>query len=129
MEKKIVNKEYNKVKARVREAIRKSFAYSDMYKQFKQSCIVLPNESVQAKFPRAKTFYRCNRCNCVKPWASGSKANFNVDHITPIGKGVFNSLEDTQLFFSKVYNYPNLQLLCIDCHKYKTSLEKSQKLI
>lgn len=124
--KEVSKRDYNALKTKVRNAIRISFARSKMYKEFMHSFRIpidfIP-DSVKSEFPRTKFFYQCPSCKKISPWQVGKESVFNIDHIIPVGRGSFNSLEDTVSYFHKVYDYGNLQLLCIDCHKDKTKEE------
>lgn len=120
------NKDYNRCKNSIREAIRKSFSRSDIYKNFLKSKRVEWKEKVVSdKFKvslRKRVSYRCNLCKDLF-----SAKQINVDHIEPIGRGVLGSIEDTHLYYTLVYcSEDNLQILCKDkCHKEKTKRENA----
>ena len=99
----------------VRSAIRKSFSRSSIYKDFIDSKKI---EWYAGK--RRRVSYVCNSCKL-----KFSKNMVQVDHIIPIGKGVYQSIHDAHYFYSLVYcPDTNLQILCKDCHKKKTADER-----
>ncbi|MBI4145998.1 HNH endonuclease [Candidatus Woesearchaeota archaeon] len=55
--------------------------------------------------------YRCSICEARKP-----KSKLDVDHIIPVRKGI------------DPYDKNNLRLLCKECHKAKTALDREAKL-
>lgn len=111
-------KQYNKVKSAVRSAIRKEFTRSDHYKEFLKL-----NRVEWYKGKRLRVSYKCADCSELH-----SGGNINVDHIIPIGSGVYNGLGDAERFYTLVFcSYDNLQVLCKDCHKVKTKLENKSK--
>ena len=87
---------------------------SDYYKGFIKSRRI---EWKQGK--RKRVSYRCDICSKLYPLP-----NMQVDHIVPIGKGVYNDIEDAKRFYSFVYcSWDNLQHACKQCHKEKTKRE------
>ncbi len=110
----ISKKDYNLCKNAVRSAIRKSFSRSEHYKGFLKLHRI---ETHVGK--RFRVFYKCNECEGLCP-----QNQINVDHINPIGKGVYNGIEDAKSFYELVYcPYSNLQILCKECHSLKTKRE------
>ena len=69
---------------------------------------------------RQKFEYQCNNC---KLWFPDKK--INVDHIVPAGS--LNCAQDLPGFVEVLFcEVCNLQVLCTDCHDYKTKLEKQK---
>ena len=69
---------------------------------------------------RQKFEYQCNNC---KHWFPEKK--INVDHRIPAGS--LNCSEDLPRFVDMLFcEIGNLQVLCTDCHDYKTQLEKQK---
>lgn len=115
----ISKKDYNLCKSSIRAAIRKSFSRSEHYKNF------LKSKRVEWREPngRKRVSYLCENCLILHPIGK-----INVDHKVSIGRGVFEAIEDTKLFYDLVYcDYSNLQILCRDrCHKEKTKKENKE---
>ena len=111
------SKEYMMSKNAVRAAIRKSFTRSDYYKDF------VDLHRIEWKDGnRKRVSYPCNICSEKYPLPQ-----MNVDHIYPIGKGVYNDLRDAEEFHKLVFcPYDNLQMICKDCHKVKSAAERKQ---
>lgn len=104
----------NICKNAVRSAIRQSFSRSEHYKEFLQGKRI---EWLEGR--RKRVSYKCNSCGELF-----KKTEINVDHIIPIGKETYRSLEDAKYFFDLVYcSHENLQVLCKACHKDKTRQE------
>jgi len=100
----------------VRSAIRKTFSRSAIYKDFLESKKI---EWYAGK--RRRVSYMCNHCK-----AKYSKKDIQVDHIVPIGHGVYNSLKDAYRYSVLVFcDASNLQVLCKPCHKLKTAEERA----
>lgn len=122
------SKDYNKCKNSIKSAIRKSFARSDKYKSFMERhrvewCSFDYRNSGEIHSKRKRVSYPCSGCGKL---FKGNEVN--VDHIDPIGHGVFDKIEDTIEFFNAVYcDESNLQILCKSCHKEKTAKEKKIK--
>lgn len=99
----------------VRSAIRKAFTRSDYYKEFLAMHRI---EWYAGK--RKRVSYECKKCK-----EKVSSSDINVDHIIPIGRGVYNGIEDAHYFYSLVFcPYSNLQILCKTCHKQKSAQER-----
>jgi len=113
---KLDKKDIALLKNSVRSAIRKGFTRSDYYKSF------LGLHRIEwYKGKRKRVSFKCNHCGELQ-----SSGNINVDHIIPIGKGVYNSIADASYFYELVFcPYDNLQILCKPCHKVKSAMEKS----
>lgn len=125
--KEISKKDYNKCKNAVRSAIRQQFSRSAHYKAFKDSKKVYWKKKTIS--PNFKVSYRKRvsyECACCKELHPGSE--INVDHIEPIGYGVFGDIKDAALFYELVYcPHDNLQILCKGCHDKKTKKENKDR--
>ena len=129
MEKNITPKDYNKVKNAIKSTIRQQFSRSDHYKKFLESKRIEWKEKVISEKTfkvsyRKRVSYRCVGCNELI-----SAKSVNVDHITPIGHGVYQNIEDALKLYKLVYcSWDNLQILCKEkCHKRKTKKENENK--
>jgi hypothetical protein len=92
-----------KIKSRIVAALRKIWLWSEERK------LALDNAKV------GKNQYKCNDCQNIF-----SKKQVNVDHQYPIGH--WNSLDD---FAEKLFcDNSLLQILCIDCHQFKSRKER-----
>ena len=111
----VSKKDKNLCKNAVRSAIRQTFTRSDHYKEFLQSKRI---EWFKGK--RKRVSYRCEDCQELF-----SSTEINVDHIQPIGKGVYEEIRDAEAFYDLVFcDHSNLQILCKTCHKKKSAHER-----
>lgn len=112
----LTKKDISLVKNSVRSAIRKSFSRSEQYKSFLNA-----NRIEWYAGRRKRVSFKCAICE-----DKYGRGDIQVDHINPIGKGVYSSLEDAMRFFKLVYcTHDNLQILCKPCHKVKTRGEQA----
>lgn len=110
----VSKKDYNKVKNLIRSSIRKAFIRSDHYRSFIDSHRIEWKDG-----DRKRVSYKCECCGELF-----KKSEIQVDHIKPIGKGVYNDISDAPLFYKLVFcDHSNLQVLCAVCHKDKTKKE------
>lgn len=111
-------KDIAKLKNAIRSEIRRSFSRSEHYKEFlKLHRIEWKNGN------RKRVSYKCKACTKLF-----SSKDIQVDHIVPIGNGVYEGIEDAKRFAELVYcSYDNLQILCKECHKVKSKEEQSEK--
>lgn len=113
-------KDFNKLRAEIRGAIRKAFIRSNMAKGF------LTSKRIESPVYKAdgtlskkiSVNYQC--VSCLNHFKS---PDINIDHIIPIGRKVLVELSDVEKFSLKVYNQDNLQVLCKPCHSLKTKQE------
>ena len=111
----MTNKDKSKLKNSLRSTVRQSFSRSEHYKAFVDSKRI---EWFKGK--RKRVSFQCNHCK-----ENFSKSDIDIDHVVPIGKGVYNSISDLERFISLVYcSHDNLQVLCKQCHKVKTKKEQ-----
>jgi 5-methylcytosine-specific restriction endonuclease McrA len=83
-------------------------------------CKMKARRAYKGPLKRQKFEYQCNNC---KNWFPEKK--INVDHIVPAGS--LNCAGDLPGFVSVLFcEVGNLQVLCTDCHDYKTKLEKQK---
>lgn len=103
------------VKNSVRAAIRKSFTRSEYYKAFLEI-----HRIEWYKGKRLRVSFKCAACS-----QKFSGSEIQVDHISQIGKGVYNGPQDAERFYKLVFcSYDNLQILCKPCHKIKSAAER-----
>jgi 5-methylcytosine-specific restriction endonuclease McrA len=81
-------------------------------------CKLAAKRAYKGPLKRQKFEYQCNKC---KNWFPDKK--INVDHIHPAGS--LNSANDLPGFVERLFcETDNLQVLCEQCHNFKTQKEK-----
>ena len=81
-------------------------------------CKAKAKRTYKGPLKRQKFEYQCNKC---KNWFPDKK--INVDHIHPAGS--LNNAQDLPGFVERLFcEIDNLQVLCEQCHNFKTQKEK-----
>lgn len=114
----------NQCKNALRACIRQQFARSGYYKQFIEKHAQINSvEFIDSNFNVKHKKVKQWQCNVCSKWVK--RAEFSVDHVNPIGKGVLNDIKDIYAFYELVYcSYDNLQIICKKCHDEKTKREQ-----
>lgn len=103
----------------IKGALRRLFTRSTICKEVRESAI-----HPTRKGPRGGKMYICKKCGGVYPAKS-----IQVDHIRPVikPKETIHDLDYNTLVKRIFCSKRNLQVLCKDCHKTKTTKERKEK--
>lgn len=106
----------NKIKAQVVRYIRQLFRQSEVFKQIKENSV-----HPTIKGSRGGKRYMCSFCKCAN-----TANEIQVDHINPVvpkkTKQKYMTIDE---YVNRLYcSVSNLQVLCFECHKIKTTKER-----
>ena len=105
-----------KVKQQIKGAIRKLFTRSDLYKE-----VLINSIHPTIKGKRGGKQYICSVCG-----NTFQQKDIQVDHINPvipIGKKI-DDLDYNDIYNNIFCGKDNLQVVCKDCHKIKSTEER-----
>jgi len=111
----------NAVRSSLRRVFRRSSVYQDFIKSQRIEIEILKKDGTPAKKKGVR--FRCNLCKELF-----KSTEIDVDHIIPIGKGVYDLIRDAEKFYEVLFckgKYANnLQIACKVCHKEKSKKER-----
>jgi 5-methylcytosine-specific restriction endonuclease McrA len=114
--------DYKLAKNAVRSSLRQSFRRSSVYQDFiKSQRIEITNFNKDGSESKRKGVrFKCNICGELF-----KRNEIDIDHIIPIGRGIFETLKDTERWAKLLFcEADNLQVACKLCHKEKTKRER-----